>query len=98
MLFTSMFATSAPALFNYIFSLILHFYKMITLIFIADNGEPIHITFNKNQHLNKTHSYGTWTVSTNYIELNDKGWEIFQTHRKEIRKLKPLLEQLIKIN
>jgi hypothetical protein len=70
---------------------------MITIIFIAHDGQPVQISFNRNEDLNNTHNYGTWNVHTNHVELNDKGWELFQVHRKEIRKLKPLLDQLIKL-
>jgi hypothetical protein len=69
---------------------------MVTIIFIAEDGDPVHLTFNKNEGLNKSHQYGKWNMNTNAIELNDEGWRIFEMYRKEIRKLKPLLELLEK--
>lgn len=69
---------------------------MVTIIFIAEDGEPVSIRFSRNENLNTSHQYGKWNINTNAIELNDAGWQVFQTHRKEIRKLKPLLEMLEK--
>jgi hypothetical protein len=69
---------------------------MVTIIFIADNEEPISISFSRNTDLNSSHEYGRWNVHTNAIELNDNGWRIFEANRREVRKLKPLLDQLEK--
>jgi hypothetical protein len=69
---------------------------MITIIFIAEDGDPVSLRFSRNEELNTSHSYGKWNTHTNAIELNDTGWRIFEMHRKEIRKLKPLLELLEK--
>ncbi|GEO11282.1 hypothetical protein [Segetibacter aerophilus] len=69
---------------------------MVTIIFIAEDGEPVSMRFSRNEDLNTSHSFGKWNMDTNDIELNDTGWRIFETHRKEIRKLKPLLEMLEK--
>jgi len=60
-------------------------------------SEPVQLTFARNDNLNNTNNYGTWQTATNQIELNEKGWELFQKHRKEIRKLKPLIDQLEKL-
>lgn len=69
---------------------------MVTIIFIADDGDPVHVSFSKTDDLNTTHEYGKWYTNTNRVELNDRGWQIFQLYRKEIRKLKPLLQLLEK--
>lgn len=69
---------------------------MVTIIFIAEDGHPVHLRFSKNEHLNTSHKFGKWNINTNLIELNDEGWRIFQGYRKEIRKLKPLLELIEK--
>jgi hypothetical protein len=71
---------------------------MITIIFIAYDGEPVNIMFSRNELLNTTHKYGKWNTYTNSVELNDNGWRIFETCRDEIRKLKPMLEQLEKFH
>jgi hypothetical protein len=68
---------------------------MVTIIFIAEDGQPVSIRFIRNENLNSSHTYGSWNTDTNTIELNENGWNIFETYRKEIRKLKPL-EQLEK--
>ena len=70
----------------------------VTIIFLADNGEPVNLRLSKNPELNSTHNYGTWDHATNNIELNEKGWQMFELYRKEIRKLKPMLAQLEKSN
>ncbi|MDQ6813449.1 MAG: hypothetical protein M3040_06935 [Bacteroidota bacterium] len=70
---------------------------MVTIIFIDKEGEPVSIRFSRNEDLNMSYRYGKWMINTNDIELNDEGWKIFQTHRREIRKLKPLLDLLEKI-
>ncbi|HEX8462821.1 MAG TPA: hypothetical protein VF623_15405 [Segetibacter sp.] len=70
---------------------------MITIIFLDELNETVQLRFLRNEDLNNTHNYGIWKTATNDIELNDKGWEIFQKHRKDVRKLKPLIEQLKKI-
>lgn len=70
---------------------------MVTIIFIAEDGETVSIRFSRNEDLNATHDYGRWNIDTNAVELNDNGWKFFETYRKEIRKLKPLLERLEKI-
>jgi hypothetical protein len=70
---------------------------MITIIFLDESGEPVQLQFSRNDDLDNSNSYGTWQTATNQIELNEKGWEIFQKHRKEIRKLKPLIAQLKKL-
>lgn len=69
---------------------------MVTIIFIAEDGETASIYFTKNEELRTTHVYGKWNVMTNVIELNDNGWRFFEMHRKDIRKLKPLLDELEK--
>lgn len=69
---------------------------MVTIIFIAEDGEAVSMRFSRNEDLNTSHSYGKWNTDTNAVELNDAGWRIFQMHRNEIRKLKPLLEMLEK--
>jgi hypothetical protein len=70
---------------------------MITIIFLDELNEPVRLTFSRNDDLNNSHDYGIWKTMINHIELNDQGWEIFQKHRKEIRKLKPLMENLVKV-
>jgi|GEM_PF-4851565 len=70
---------------------------MITIIFIAEDGQPVQLSFSRNEDLNDTNKYGTWNTNDNTIELNDAGWQYFQTYRKEVRKLKPLLDQLQKL-
>ena len=67
---------------------------MVTIIFIGEDREPVHIRFSKNEELNTSHTYGKWNINTNVIELNDEGWQIFEVCRKEIRKIKPMLELL----
>ena len=69
---------------------------MVTIIFISDEQEAVSISFSRNEDLNTSHRYGKWNVDTNAVELNDAGWSIFEQYRKEIRKLKPLLEMLEK--
>ena len=69
---------------------------MVTIIFIAEDGEAVNMRFSRNEDLNTSHDYGRWNIQTNAIELNDNGWRIFDMYRKEIRKLKPLLELLEK--
>ena len=69
---------------------------MVTIIFIAEDGDPVNMRFSRNEALNESHEYGKWNLDTNEIELNDNGWRVFETYRKEIRKLKPLLEMLEK--
>lgn len=69
---------------------------MVTIIFIAEDGDPVNIKFSRNEILNESHQYGKWNIDTNEIELNNNGWGIFETYRKEIRKLKVLLEMLEK--
>ncbi|MCW3082557.1 hypothetical protein [Segetibacter sp.] len=69
---------------------------MVTIIFIAEDGNPVSLRFSRNEDLNTSHQYGKWNLDNNAIELNDAGWLIFEMHRKEIRKLKPLLELLEK--
>lgn len=71
---------------------------MVTIIFIAEDGAVVNIRFRRNEHLNESHDYGKWNLDTNDIELNDNGWRLFEAYRKEIRKLKPLLEMLEKFS
>lgn len=71
---------------------------MVTIIFIADNGEPVTIKFSRNEELNGNYEFGKWNIITNSIELNEDGWKIFENYRQEIRKLKPLLSRLIKVS
>jgi hypothetical protein len=73
-----------------------YFLRMVTIIFIDEDGELVNISFTRNEDLNASHEYGKWNIDTNRIELNDNGWRVFETHRKEIRKLKPLLDLLEK--
>jgi hypothetical protein len=69
---------------------------IVTIIFIGEDGEPVQIRFQKNADLDQSHRYGRWNVKTNEIDLNDNGWRVFETYRNQVRKLKPLLEQLEK--
>lgn len=69
---------------------------MVTIIFIADNGEPVNIRFSRNDQLSQQVLFGKWNLDNNEIELNEAGWRIFETYRTEIRKLKPLLDRLDK--
>ena len=70
---------------------------MVTIIFMSEEGEAVSISFSRNDDLDKSHRYGRWHADTNSVELNDDGWRIFEQHRKEVRKLKPLLEMLEKL-
>lgn len=70
---------------------------MVTIIFIADDGEPVTLSFSRNVDLNNSYEFGKWNVFTNLVELNEDGWRIFETYRQEIRKLKPLLAGLVKV-
>ena len=58
--------------------------------------EILYILLSRNEDLNTSHEYGKWDIPSNVVELNDKGWQIFEMYRKEVRKLKPLLELLEK--
>jgi hypothetical protein len=69
---------------------------MITIIFLDELQQPVQLTFSRNDDLNNVYNYGVWETATNQIQLNEKGWEIFQKHRKEIRKLRPLIDHLEK--
>jgi hypothetical protein len=79
-----------------------NFYKLaktalvVSIIFISDEGEAVSLLFRKNVDLDRSHRYGTWNAKTNEIDLNSAGWEFFEANRKQIRKLKPLLQLLEK--
>jgi hypothetical protein len=70
---------------------------MITVIFLDDNNEPVQLSFSHNTNLNGSCMYGTWNKNYNEIELNDNGWDLLQKNRKDIRKIKPMLDKLCDI-
>jgi hypothetical protein len=47
---------------------------MVTIIFIAEDRDPVHVGFSKNEDLNTSLEYGKWHTNTDVIELNHSGW------------------------
>lgn len=69
---------------------------MITVIFLDDNNEVVSILFRRNLEL-PPNLLGTWNTNTNQVELNDEGWNYFQANRNNIRKLKTIMDKLMKV-
>lgn len=69
---------------------------MITIIFLDEDKQPVTLSFIKNEAIISPVT-GTWNMQTNVIELGIEGWNFFQSNRNNIRKLKPMLDQLDKL-
>lgn len=65
------------------------------LIFIADDGHPITLTYSKNPSLDGVR-FGVWLVETSELLLSTQAWEEFNYKKKDLRSLKPLMDKLYK--
>ena len=68
----------------------------LTIIFPADTGEMVTIAFNKMPALDNV-QYGIWHTEDNQVDLSTEAWDFLQAHRKDIRKLKPMMGRLEKV-
>lgn len=65
------------------------------LIFVAEDGNVVRLSFTLNRKLDGQY-YGTWNEDTSDIHLSTEAWDFFLQHKKDARRLKPMMDKLHK--
>lgn len=67
-----------------------------TLIFIAEDDQPVSISFEKVNNLLDRYPYGVWNIKTNEVLVTSYGWDIVEMYKDNPRKLRILMDRLWK--